>query len=222
MGDSNDNVIDLSDDEEVNSDKKDDSVKTRMNNKVDLFVHISEDEEVILDDDSVKVIMNHKPNSSMHIVEGCSKTSRQKKLAGLKAGNYTIVCVHIEIFRASSKSLSKLTQIGCLVMGSESCLFFEAIRPGGIEKYLDRYKLGGDLLQALHMTREDDGTFLFRSRFEAIKETVKIVCTEERQALENMLEFLQNYPKCIPVGVDEDTISILVKKLKSVYREKLS
>ena len=37
-----------------------------------------------------------------------------------------------------------------------------------------------------------------------------------------MLEFLYDYQKCILVGVDEDTISILVKKLKSVDREKFN
>ena len=80
--------------------------------------------------------------------------------------------------------------------------------------YLDHYKLGGDLLQALHMTREDDGTWLFRSRFEVIKEAEKIVCHQESEAIASLLDFLLNYPNCIVVGVDEDTVAILVKKLK--------
>ena len=44
----------------------------------------------------------------------------------------------------------------------------------GIEDYLNNYKLGGDLLQALHMTSEEDGTFLFRSRFETTDKYVYI------------------------------------------------
>jgi len=134
----------------------------------------------------------------------------------LNAGKYTIVSIHIELFRSSKFSFSKITQIGCVVEGVTPVWFFKAVKPHGIEEYLDHYKLGGDLLQALHMTREDDGTFLFRSRFEAIEESKKVVCVEEREALENLLDFLETYTNCVIVGVDEDTIAILVKKLKGV------
>ena len=62
-----------------------------------------------------------------------------------------------------------------------------AIKPHGLEKYIDTYKLGGDLLKALHMTKENDGTFQFRSQFEIIDEKRKILCVDEGKALEDML-----------------------------------
>ena len=71
-----------------------------------------------------------------------------------------------------------------------------------------------------HITREDDGAFLFRSRFEVINDDNKIVCIEEIEALESCLDFLQNFPNCIVVGVDEETVAILARKLKCVNREK--
>ena len=41
--------------------------------------------------------------------------------------------------------------------------------PPDLTKYLESYKLGGDLLLHLNMTREDDGdSFLFRRRFEVV------------------------------------------------------
>merc|ERR1719318_535816 len=144
-----------------------------------------------------------------------------KKSPELMAGLYTIVCVHLELFRSSKSGSAKLTQLGCVVSGLDhQNSFFKAIKPWSIEKYLDNYKLGGDLLQALHMTREDDGTFLFRSRFEAINEEEKIVCVEEREALASFLDFLQSFPNCVIVGVDEETVAILTEKLKYVDGKK--
>jgi len=147
--------------------------------------------------------------------------NRCKKSPNLVAGKYTILSVHLELFRSNKLSSNKLTQIGCVVLGSNPCLFFKAVTPCGLEKYLDHCKLGGDLLQALHMTREDDGTFLFRSRFEAI-EGEKIICIKENEALQSFLDFLGNYPNSVLLGVDEDTISILAQKLKNLDREKFS
>ena len=101
----------------------------------------------------------------------------------LKAGTYPIVSTHIELFRSNKSHSSKLTQVSCLVSGldSGSASFFRAIKPWGLENYLDNYKLGGDLLKALHMTREEDGKFLYRSQFETVEEDDKIVCFEEHR-----------------------------------------
>ena len=138
----------------------------------------------------------------------------------IKKGTYPIISVHIELFRSNKSPSTKLTQIGCVVPGLKQSKFFKAIKPRGLEKYLDTYKLGGDLLQALHMTREDDGSFQFRSQFEIVEDAQKIVCVEESEALEGFLNFLENFPNCVILGVDEDSISIIVKKLKEANKVK--
>ena len=83
---------------------------------------------------------------------------------------YQFVFVHIETFASNKSSSTHLTQIGCYAGSSE---FFCAIKPSGLARYLDRFKLGGDLLKALHMTREEDGTFQFRSQFEIVSDQRK-------------------------------------------------
>ena len=138
----------------------------------------------------------------------------------LNAGRYSIVSVHLELFRSrfGKHCSTKLTQIGCVA--SDGDCFFRSIKPSGIEDYLNNYKLGGDLLQALHMTCED-GTFLFRTRFETTEKSDNYACVEEDATLSCLLEFLQKYPNCIIVGVDEDTVAILKKRLRRVDREKV-
>jgi len=145
---------------------------------------------------------------------------KEKKSPMIQKGMYPIISVHIEISRSNKSPSTKLTQIGCIASGLKDAKFFKAIKPSGLEKYLDSYKLGGDLLQALHMTREDDGTFLFRSQFEIVEDGQKIVCVEESEALKGFLDFIENFPNCVLLGVDEDTVSIIVKKLKEVNKEK--
>ena len=67
----------------------------------------------------------------------------------------------------------------------------------------------------------EDGTFLFRTRFETTEKSDNDACVEEDAALSSLLEFLQKYPNCIIVGVDEDTVAILMKRLRRVDREKV-
>ena len=95
------------------------------------------------------------------------------------------------------------------------------MKPNGLEKYLDTCKVGGDLLRALHMTREDDGSFQFRSQFDIIADDKKIVCVEERRALKDFIEYLRKIPNCVILGVDEDTIAILDQRLRDEKKEKL-
>ena len=45
---------------------------------------------------------------------------------------------------------------------------------------------------------------------------------EEDAALKSLLEFLQKYTNCVILGVDEDTVAILMKKLNIVDREKVT
>ena len=75
-------------------------------------------------------------------------------------------------------------------------------------------------MQALHMTKEKDGTFLFRSQFEFVQEDEKIWCVAEREALTSFLDFLEKFPNAIILGVDENSVSILVKKLKLLNKKK--
>merc|ERR1719233_887823 len=152
---------------------------------------------------------------------GVKPTIKSNKIDhGLEPGKYNIVSVHLELFRSRKRLSTSLAQIGCIVHGSEDS-FFRSIKPSGLEEYLDRYKLGGDLLQALHMTREDDGTFLFRKQFEDVEKRNKIVCVEESEAISSLLRYLEKYPNCVILGVDEDTVAILANKLGKDEVEKL-
>ena len=131
---------------------------------------------------------------------------------------YQLMFIHIETFWSNKSSSTLLTQIGCYSGSSE---FFCAIKPSGLSKYLDSYKLGGDLLRALHMTREGDGTFQFRSQFEIVTDPSKIIlCVSEKETIKRLLEFLEGFSNHILVAVDEDTLSILLKKMKDYGREK--
>ena len=128
--------------------------------------------------------------------------------------NPQLIFVHIETFHSSKSSSTHLTQIGCC---SDTSDFFCAIEPPVLTKYLDRYKLGGDLLKALHMTREEDGTFQFRSQFEIVTDQrKKIVCVSEKEAIMNFQEFLEGFENCFVVAIDEETLSILFEKVKDL------
>jgi len=183
-------------------------------------IHISDDgdEETLGNNNNVftfgsndstgKPVVNVKRGHS----GGKPKIELKKSDHDLEPGKYNIVGVHIELFRSSKQSSTSLTQIGCVVHDYDDS-FFKSIKPSGIDEYLDCYKLGGDLLQALHMTREDDGTFLFRKQFEDVEKCNKVICIEESEAILSLLKYLQKYPNCVILGVDEDTVAILAKKL---------
>ena len=110
--------------------------------------------------------------------------------------------VHIETFSSNKSSSTKITQIGCCIGGSD---FFCAIKPSGLSKYLDRYKLGGDLLKLLHMTREDDRTFLFRKQFEIITDpNKKLFCVSEKEAIKALFKFLEQFNNCILIAVEHN------------------
>ena len=76
---------------------------------------------------------------------------------------YRTVACHIETLHSSNSSTVHITQLGCSCFPSNpdtettSSLFRAGLVPG-LNKYLDTCRLSGNLLQALHITREDDGT----------------------------------------------------------------
>ena len=54
-----------------------------------------------------------------------------------------------------------------------------------------------------------------------LEDEKKIVCVDEKKALIEFLAFLQDFPTCVILGVDEDSVSILVKKLKEINKKKV-
>ena len=80
--------------------------------------------------------------------------------------SYSQVFCHLETIASSFSPSLHLTQLAATTAEGH---LFRPILPPNLTKYLDTYKLGGDLLLNLNMTREDDGdTFLFRRRFEVV------------------------------------------------------
>ena len=78
---------------------------------------------------------------------------------------YTLVCCHLEGLRSSLSPTLHLTQLAAATSATTTSFpttFFRAIAPPGLGHYLDQCRVGGDLLQVLHMAREDRETFLFR------------------------------------------------------------
>ena len=135
---------------------------------------------------------------------------------------YRMVACHIETLRSSNSSTVHITQLGCscfpsnLYTETTSSLFRAVIVPG-LNKYLDTCRLSGNILQALHITREDDGiNFSYRRQYEddgSRKEA--ILCVSESVALEDCIVFLETLgPNIILVGIDEETLAVLIDKLK--------
>ena len=65
--------------------------------------------------------------------------------------------------------------------------------PPVLAEYLDNFKLGGDLMQALTMTRdlEDKNTFLFRPTV-LVEEVPRVVSIPEKEALCSFLKYLED------------------------------
>ena len=65
--------------------------------------------------------------------------------------------------------------------------------PPVLAEYLDNFKLGGDLMQSLTMTRdpEDKNTFLFRPTV-LVEDVPRVVCVPEKEALCSFLKFLED------------------------------
>ena len=132
--------------------------------------------------------------------------------------SYTSVFCHVETLRSSLTPTSHLLQLAAVSSPpSTQGEFFRPIVPPDVTKYLDECNLGGDLLQAVHMTREHD-TFHFRQRFD-VSQDERIVCVSEDAALQDFFTFLESVgANVILVCVDEDTVATLLGKLKSLDR----
>ena len=72
-------------------------------------------------------------------------------------------------------------------------------------------------IQALHMTRDEN--YLFREQFDV--EAEKIVCRTEDTCLRELLRFMKNIlkgQKCYIVGVNQDIVSIIMRKIKKYLK----
>jgi len=137
----------------------------------------------------------------------------------MKSGSitYTLISVHVETFRVSNDPIINLTQIGCttaLTGGKEKGTFFQPIKPSNLEELLEKHKMEGDLLKALHIT-DENGKFEFRAQFEIRKrkEKNKIYAINEAEALKLFWEFLSDYKNVVLATVDEATMELVLAKL---------
>ena len=155
----------------------------------------------------VPVTANGKPTSSKD-----SSTDRKS----IPSGKYSLVFLHIEYLRTNENESPQITQIGCTAWPSGDT-FFRAVTPKILPKLINNYRLSGDLLKALHLTEAINGKYQFRAELAIVEEENMIYSVDEEEALKDLLHFLHNESienPCIIVGLDEDTISNLEKKLK--------
>jgi len=132
---------------------------------------------------------------------------------------YKVVFCHLELLRSSTSPALHLTQLAACISSDATSSIFLPVAPPVLVEYLDNYKLSGDLMQTLTMTREGHGTFLFRPPV-LIEEVQRVVCLPENEALQAFLDFLQaNGPNIVLVGLDEDTLGVLIQKMKELDRE---
>ena len=112
---------------------------------------------------------------------------------------YKLVFCHLEFLRSSTSPALHLTQLAACISSDATSSIFLPVSPPVLAEYLDNYKLSGDLMQTLTMTREDQGTFLFRPPV-LVEEVQRVVCLPENEALQLFLDFLQaNGPNIILV-----------------------
>ena len=99
-----------------------------------------------------------------------------------------MVFCHLEYLRCSSSPDLHLTQLAAVSPGHEPVFF--PVLPSVLPDILDNYKVEGDLLQVLTMTREDNA-FLFGSTV-LMEEAPRTMCLSETVALQKFIEYLQN------------------------------
>ena len=102
------------------------------------------------------------------------------------------VFFHLEFLRSASSPNPHLTQLAAVSTDDRSPLFLPVFPPV-LAEYLDDYKLSGDLMQALTMTRdmEDKNIFLFRPTV-LVEEVPRVACVTEEEALFSFLKFLED------------------------------
>ena len=99
------------------------------------------------------------------------------------------IFVHIEKYTSTSSSKSKvhLSQVAATAVTKKEFLkgslgrdsfdgsnFFIPVKPSdSFAKILDTHKWSGDVLQALHIAKEDNGDFFFRKQIEVTSKKIQ-------------------------------------------------
>ena len=139
---------------------------------------------------------------------------RSEDRKGIPKSYYPLVFLHVEYLRTDKTEKAEITQIGCSHANPQRVRsLFQSVCPQSLPKLLQSYKLTGNLLKALNLTQENNGKYQFRKEFEFVEESKKVFAVDEETAIRNLIQFLSSLSKeapCIIVGVDEDTISLLV------------
>ena len=117
-------------------------------------------------------------------------TKTKTKLDNSKT--FKMVFCHLEFLRSSSSPALHLTQLAAYAFPAapDHLSVFLPVVPPVLAEYLDHYKVGGDLMQTLTMTREGRDTFLFRPPI-LVKEVQRVLCVPESSALCTFLDFLE-------------------------------
>ena len=116
------------------------------------------------------------------------KDSAEKERKKMTASKF--VFCHLEFLRSSPSPDLHLTQLAAVSPDHHPPLFLPVVPPV-LAEYLDNYKLGGDLMQVLNMTRDLEGknTFLFRPTV-LVEKVQRVICVPEKEALRSLLDFL--------------------------------
>ena len=109
------------------------------------------------------------------------------QVQGESCAGKKMVFYHHEYLCSSSSSDLHLTQLAAVSPGHETVFF--PVLSSILPDILDKYKVEGDLLQALNMTREDN-TFLFGSTV-LVEEVPRIVCVSETVVLHKLIKYLE-------------------------------
>ena len=133
--------------------------------------------------------------------------------------NCQLVFCHLELLRSSSYPTIYLTQLAA-TNANNNCNIFVPIVPSILENLSDMYSVG-NLLEAMKIVKDDQGSFLFRDQV-SMSETRRLECVEEEKALELFFKYLELAgPNVVLVGVDEDAIGVLLQKLEEHNASKL-
>ena len=120
------------------------------------------------------------------VVEGQGKDGAEKEKSS------KLVFCHLEFLRSTSSPDLHLTQLAAGSTDHHPPVFLPVVPPV-LAEYLEDYKLSGDLMQALTMTRdlEDKNTFLFRPTV-LVEEVPRVVCVPEKEALCSFLKYFED------------------------------
>ena len=146
------------------------------------------------------------------------------------------IFVHIEKYTSTSSSKSKvhLSQVAATAVTKKEFLkgslgrdsfdgsnFFIPVKPSdSFAKILDTHKWSGDVLQALHINKEDNGDFLFRKQIEVTSK--KIQCRSEKTTLSKFCDFFREQQPAYIMSSDKENLRILISKCREIIPEKFN